>query len=220
MDPTLAIVALWLAFAATHIGFSSVRFRPRLVAVLGKSAFAAVYSVIALALFVPLVWIYFAHKHAGPLLWSIPLGPGVRWALYVGMAAAFVLMVAGLVRPSPASMMPGDPTPRGAQLLARHPLFMGLGIFGLLHLIPNGYASDVAFFAGFPLFALIGCWHQDRRKLATGTPGYERFHRETPFLPFTGPTLRGIRELSPVVVLVALAVTWLLRRYHAALFGG
>jgi uncharacterized membrane protein len=220
MDPTLTIVALWLAFAATHIGFSSVRFRPRLVAMLGEGGFAVVYSVVALALFVPLVWVYFANKHVGPLLWSVPIGPGLLWAIYVGMAVAFVLMVAGLVRPSPASMAPGDPTPRGAQLLARHPLFMGLGIFGLLHLIPNGWASDVAFFAGFPLFALVGCWHQDVRKLATRTPGYERFHRETPFLPFTGATLRGIRELSPVVVLGAIGVTWLLRYFHPTLFGG
>ena len=81
---------------------------------------------------------------------------------------------------------------------------MGLGIFGLLHLIPNGNAADVAFFGGFPIFAVIGCWHQDQRKLATGPAGYRQFHRETPFMPFTGrTTLQGIRELSPVVIAVA-----------------
>ena len=221
MSPTFTIVTLWVAFGATHIALSSQRLRPRLVATLGEGPFAAIYSVIALALFVPLVWTYFAHKHAGPLLWSIPLGFGLRWTIYAGMALAFLLMVAGLVRPSPAGMVPGDPRPRGAQRFARHPLFMGLGIFGLLHLIPNGNAADVAFFGGFPVFAVIGCWHQDQRKLAAGTPGYREYHRETPFVPFTGPaTLQGIREISPVVIVGSLGVTWLLRYFHPSWFGG
>ncbi len=220
MDPTFVIVTLWVAFAATHIGLSSLPVRRSLVARLGEGPFAGLYSVVALALFVPLVWTYFAHKHAGPLLWSVPIGPLLRWAIYGGMALAFLLVVAGVVRPSPAGMVPGDPTPRGAQLLTRHPVFMGLGIFGLVHLIPNGNAADVAFFAGFPLFAVVGSWHQDQRKLTTGTPGYERFHRETPFLPFTGPTVRGIRELSPAVIVGALGATWLVRYFHPAWFGG
>lgn len=221
MTPTITIVLLWVAFAATHIALSSQRLRPRLVATLGEGPFAGVYSLIALATFVPLVWTYFAHKHAGPLLWSIPLGSALRWTIYVGMALAFLLMVAGLVRPSPASMVPGDSTPRGAQRFTRHPLFMGLGLFGLLHLVPNGNAADVAFFGGFPVFAAIGCWHQDQRKLAAGPPGYREFVRETPFVPFTGSaTLQGIRELSPLVIAGALGTTWLLRYFHPAWFGG
>ncbi len=201
---------------------SSVGIRRALVAKLGESAFLGVYSVLAIALFVPLVRTYFANKHAGPLLWSIPVGTGLRWVIYGGMVVAFVLVVSGLVRPSPGNIVPGDPTPRGALRLTRHPLFMGLGIFGLLHLIPNGNAADVAsFFAGFPLFALVGCWHQDRRKLVTGPPGFAAFYRETPFIPFTGDrTLEGIRELGPVVLLGGLAVTGLLRYFHPSWFGG
>jgi uncharacterized membrane protein len=214
-------VGLWLGFAATHMLLSSVRLRPRLVAALGAGPFLGLYSVVALALFVPLVWTYSVHKHAGPLLWSIPLGAPLRWTIYAAMAVAFVLMVAGLVRPSPVGMAPVDATPRGALRLTRHPLFMGLGIFGLLHLVPNGNAADVAFFAGFPLFALVGCWHQDRRKLATDPAKFAGFERETPFLPFTGQeTIRGIREIGPVLILSALGITALIRYFHPTLFGG
>jgi uncharacterized membrane protein len=221
MSPTFAIVLLWVAFAATHVGLSSLPVRQRLVASIGAAAFQGLYSVVALAIFVPLVRTYFTHKHAGPLLWSIPVGPPLRAALYVGMAVAFVLMVSGLVRPSLASMVPGDPTPRGAQRLTRHPLFMGLGLFGLLHLIPNGNAADVAFFAGFPIFAVAGCWHQDRRKLAAGPPQYLAFHGATPFLPFTGAeTARGIRELGPALIAGGVGITWLLRYFHPSWFGG
>ena len=150
-----------------------------------------------------------------------PLGTPLRTAIYLAMAAAFVLMVAGLVRPSPAGIVPGDPTPRGAQRLTRHPLFMGLGLFGLLHLIPNGNAADVAFFAGFPIFAVLGCRHQDQRKLVSGPPGFVGFYRDTPFLPFTGPeTIKGIRELGPIALLGGVGVTALLRYFHSAWFGG
>jgi uncharacterized membrane protein len=221
MSATSAIALLWLAFAGSHMVLSSVRVRRSLVTKLGEGAFLGLYSLIAIALFVPLVRTYFANKHAGPLLWSIPLGAGLRAAIYVAMAIAFVLMVSGLVRPSPGNIVPGDPTPRGALRLTRHPLFMGLGLFGLLHLIPNGSAADVAFFAGFPLFAVLGCWHQDRRKLISGPPGFPAFHRDTPFLPFTGDaTLQGIRELGPIVIIGGLGTTWLLRHFHPAWFGG
>lgn len=221
VSPTAAIVVLWLAFAATHMALSSAGIRARLVQAIGANAFSGVYSVIALALFVPLVGTYFAHKHAGPLLWSIPIGPVLRAAIYVAMAAAFVLMVAGLVRPSPANLVPGDTTPRGAMLITRHPLFMGLGLFGLLHLIPNGNAADLAFFGGFPLFAIVGCRHQDQRKLVSGPPGYPQFARETPFLPFTGRrTLEGIRELGPAVIVGGVIATAVLRYFHPRWFGG
>jgi uncharacterized membrane protein len=104
-------------------------------------------------------------------------------------------------------------------LLTRHPVFMGAGIFGALHLLGMGFASDVAFWAGFPLFALIGCAHQDRRKLATEGADYRAWHERTPFLPFTGrETLRGLRELSPLAIPIGVALATVLRLLHGPLF--
>src|SRR5688572_29326349 len=108
MDPALTIALLWLAFTATHIGLSSAALRPRLVGALGQVGFLAVYSLIALAIFVPLVWLYFQNKHAGPLLWALPRGPLLTWIVYLGMGAAFVLLVASFLRPSPAGMAPAE----------------------------------------------------------------------------------------------------------------
>jgi uncharacterized membrane protein len=96
---------------------------------------------------------------------------------------------------------------------------MGLGLFGALHLCVMGFASDVAFWAGFPLFAVIGCAHQDRRKLATGGDAYRAWHADTPFLPFTGrATLRGLRETSPLVIAIGVALATGMRLLHAPLF--
>jgi uncharacterized membrane protein len=219
MAAALGVAALWLLFGATHVGMSSRAWRPRLVASLGERGFQAVYSLVALAVFVPLVWLYFANKHAGPLLWAIPLHGLGRWLLYGLMGVAFVLVAGGIVTPSPASLQPGRPEPRGVLRLTRHPMFMGIGLFGVLHLVPNGFASDVAFFGGLLAFALVGCWHQDRRKLAE-SEAYRRFHAATPFLPFTGrETLAGLRELSPVAIAIGIALTAGLRWFHGSLFG-
>jgi uncharacterized membrane protein len=218
---TAGIALLWLAFAATHMGLASVRWRPRLVARLGERGYQALFSLVAFAIFVPLVWLYFANKHAGPVLWYVALAPAARWALYAAMALAFVMMAAALATPSPVALGgPADAQPRGIQRVSRHGLFMGLAIFAGLHLIVNGVASDVAFFGGLLLFSVIGARHQDHRLLATRGEAYRRFHAATPFVPFTGrDTLRGLRELSPVAVGAGVVVMVLLRTFHQTLFG-
>lgn len=42
MSPALTIALLWLAFAVSHIALSSLRLRPRFVAVLGNRGFMGV----------------------------------------------------------------------------------------------------------------------------------------------------------------------------------
>jgi uncharacterized membrane protein len=221
MPAWLAVALLWALFAATHMSLSSQRLRPRLADTFGERGFLGVYSGVAFAAFVPLVWFYVTHRHQGALLWALPIGPAALWALYVGQAVAWTLAVAGLASPSPATVgLPEDrrPTePRGIHRITRHPLFMGVGLSGLLHLPVNGFASDVAFWAGFPLFAILGCAHQDARKRAT-QPGYAGWIARTPFLPFAGAgALRGLRELSPAIVVAGIVTTLLLRWLHEPL---
>ena len=148
---------------------------------------------------------------------------------YVLMLEAFILLVAGMVNQSPAAMKPGaDPSkatpsdPSGVQLITRHAVFMATGLFGLAHLMVNPFATDVAFFAGFPIFAVLGGMHQDSRKLVTMGDAYRGHYEKTPLLPFVGPvdrTLRGLRGIPIWVYAVAIIVTVGLRAYHAALFG-
>jgi uncharacterized membrane protein len=221
MSPAVAIALLWLGFAATHMGLSSLALRQRLVTRLGEGPFLGLYSAVAFAFFVPLVWTFSAHKHAGRWLWVIERGPGLRWPMYVGMVVAFVLLVASFVRRSPAAVVPGEARPEGVYRITRHPLLMAIALFSALHLLPNGSSADVAFFGGSVVFALVGAWHQDRRKLALGAPGFRDFYAATPFLPFTGrETLRGLRELSPAVVLGGLVAAAIVRWFHPAWFGG
>lgn len=215
------IAALWIAFAATHMGLSSTSLRPKLVGTLGAAGFQALYSLVALAIFVPLVWLYFTHQHAGPPLWYLGRATPVRWLAYVGMALALVLVVGGVVQPSPVSMTGGDTRVRGVLRISRHPMFMGVGLFGLAHLLTaNVNAAELAFFAGFPLFAWLGCRHQDARKLASLGDEFRRFHDETPFLPFSRPGgLQGLREM-PLAIALGVGLAIVIRYFHTGWFGG
>jgi uncharacterized membrane protein len=217
----LTVALLWLGFGASHLTLSSIPVRARLVGALGLPAFLGLYSAVAFAFFVPLIFVYFGHKHTGAVLWGLGAGPVQRWIVYLGMGVAFVLFVSSLLRPSPAGIVAGSPTPYGVYRITRHPQNMALALFGLLHLVPNGTGTDVAFFGGFIVFGLVGSWHQDRRKLAAGAPGFAGFVAGTPFLPFTGrETLRGLRELSPVALGLGIGAAVLVRYFHGAWFGG
>ena len=221
MSPTTSIVLLWIAFTATHLGLASVRVEPKLRARLGNAAFLGLYSVIALALFVPLVSIYFSNRHAGPWLWVVPVRPWLRVLLYLGMTLGIVLTVGSLLRPSPASIVPGAAARsahagtvevRGVYRVTRHPLVLGLAIVWALHLIPNASTADLAFFGGFLAFSLAGAKHQDARKLHAGDEKIRDFIAATSFLPF-GRGLGALADLSPLVValgvLAALGIRWL-----------
>jgi uncharacterized membrane protein len=210
-----AIVALWLAFGFSHIGLASANFRPRLVGALGERGYQGVYSLVALAIFIPLVWVYVHNRHAGPTLWTLEAAPLLFGLMGLGMVVSLVLAVSGLLAPSPVSLTGGALEPRGVHYITRHPLFMGLGLFGLLHLIPGGSASNLVFFGGFPVFALVGCWHQDRRKLAGAGDELRDFYARTALLPFTGPeSSRGLREFPKLALGVGIALAIVLRFFH------
>lgn len=221
MAATIVILILWLGFAGSHLVLSSQQLRGVLVERLGEERFRLLYSLLALAFFVPLVWTYFAHRHAGLWLWGLSRGTAMTWTVGIGMAVALTLLVAGLARPSPAGIVPGEPTTGGVYGITRHPVFMAFAIFGLMHLLPNGSIADIIFFGGFVVFALIGAWHQDQRKLASGDPRYSGFYAATPFLPFTGAsTLQAVKELSPAILAAGIVLTVVIRYFHSSWFGG
>jgi uncharacterized membrane protein len=221
MNTAWLLAALWIAFGASHMALSSRSWRPRIAAALGERAFQGLYSAIALAIFVPLVAIYFRHKHEGPYLYTLAGVPGLRWLMYAGMGAAFALLVAGLVRPSPAAVAPGSTEVRGIYHVTRHPVLMSFALYGLLHLcVVAVNTSELAFFAGFPLFVAIGARHQDQRKLASGGAAFRAFYDATPFVPFSRPAgvIAALRE-QPVPIAAGVALTAVVRWFHPTLFG-
>jgi len=223
----VAIGLLWLAFGGSHILLSSARMRPRLQAALGVQGFRGLYSLVAFATFVPLVWLFAARPRSGPLLWQVLGTPAVAlWLNHLLMAVACVLVVASLLPGSaaPSSLAAGPDAPlaaRGVLRVTRHPMLAGFACFGLAHLLVNGALGDVVFFAGFPLFAWLGARHQDAR-LARDRPGYAALVAETSLVPFAaivaGRQRFALREMPPFVVAAGLLLFVVLRAWHDMLF--
>lgn len=197
MTTTWSIVFWIAAFAATHMGLSSLRVRPRLVAALGEVPYLGLYSVVSFATFVPLVTAWMGGIHGGPLLWDLRAVPGLRTAGLVVSWLSFTLALAALVQPSPAAIGPRSTTrARGLTRITRHPLFMNVGIWALAHVLLNGWLNDVLFFGGVFLVGLAGCMHQDSRKRVTEKGTLDEFFAETSLLPFAA-ILAGRQRLVP-----------------------
>jgi uncharacterized membrane protein len=225
MVASFVVLFWWLVFAGVHLVLSSSSVRPQLVARLGERPFLGVYSLAALATFIPLVAYYAHHKHGGPQLW-LTFGPYLlaRDLNVVLMATAFVLLVLGLATPPPSSMLAsGAPQAYGVTRITRHPTFAAFFLFGLAHCVMNGFLADLVFFGGFSVFAWVGAAHQDSRK-TVDVPGYAEFVSETSFVPFGALVNRTQRldwgELRWPIVVFALVIFYIVRAYHPRLFGG
>jgi uncharacterized membrane protein len=222
----LLVGALWAAFAGTHLCLSSARARATLIARVGPQPFQGLYSLVAFATFVPLVWIYATHKHAGPLLWTAIGPPPVALVVnHVLMATAMALFVASLLPAStaPSAMLARGPARvHGVLRVTRHPMLMAFALFGVAHLLVNGSLGDVLFFGGFPLFTWIGARHQDGRKRRE-VAGYDALVAATSIVPFaailSGRQRLVARELPLPALAGGLILTVVIRWYHHPLFG-
>ena len=221
MSDTIVIVALVALLASSHMALSSWTVRPRLVARLGETRFRAAYAIVALAFFVPLFYHYFTHRHVGPQLWAVPDSEAIGLLLALANTVGLVMLVEGLLDPGPGSFAgkPRDAS-TGVYRITRHPVFMGVTVMSLAHVVVNSHGTDLAFFGGLAVFALVGCWHQDLRMLAAGDPKFKRFRAGTSFLPFTRRgSMRGLRELPPLAVIFGIVVALVSRCLHPSTGG-
>jgi uncharacterized membrane protein len=221
MEPVI-ILFWWVLFGGSHLILSSQKVRPKLIQRLGEWPFRGLYSLVAFVTLVPLIVYFSRHKHAEPLFWSSHV---ITHDLSVIlMALAFVLLAVGLVARPPSSMVGGrKPEAYGVTCITRHPTFAAFFIFGLAHCLVNGSAGDLIFFGGFVVFACLGAWHQDTRKVVE-VPEYAEFKAATSFLPF-GAIIKkrqslALKEMNWIAGIVGFALFYVLRIYHSSWFGG
>ena len=225
MGPVFGI-ALWgTLFIVTHLILSSQWVRPRLISILGDQPFRGAYSIVAFAALIPLIVTFAHHKHAGPMLWYLRDIAVVRALAVIMMIVALIFLAGAFVTPNPGGIgAPADARVRGILKLTRHPSFVAFILFGLAHMLMNGWLGDLFFFGTFAVLGVAGGFHQDSRKLRDLGDQYRRFVAETSFFPgvalATGRQRWSTADMPWAAIGIGAALAVVLILAHPYLFGG
>lgn len=166
------------AFLATHF-VTSTPLRPKLVEAIGEWPYRGIYSLVALATLVWMIWAYATAPHAH--LWTGPRTPP-----YVAMPLAFVLLACGYWRnPTMVGaerLLKSDDPARGVIRITRHPVMWAVMLWAASHIWARGDLKGVVFFGGFLVLAGLGTVLIDSRKRSN--PDWPRFAALTSNIPF------------------------------------
>ena len=189
---SLLLAALF--FIAIHLGVSGTTLRDRAVALLGLRGYMVAFSVASVA---GIVWLINAYKAApyvptwGQLEWWKPFAIAL-------MLPAFLLVVIGLTTPNPTAVAQEglvDRPPQGIVRVTRHPFLIGVALWAGVHLIGNGDAASLLFFAALAIVATAGTVSIDaKRRRVLGARAWDAFASRTSIVPF-GAILAGRNTL-------------------------
>jgi len=219
----MSALAFTLAlFVGSHFLVSSTRLRPWLVARAGLRTYLALYSAVALGLF---VWAVFGYRTAPFLaVWSPP-----AWTALVPLSAlplALMLLVGGLSQPNPTAVIASEPArarPSGIYAVTRHPVMWAIGLWALSHLAANGDGASMLLFGALAVLALAGTLAIERRKREAWGKEWEPFAGATSNLPFValaqGRARLAIADLGWWRIGLAAALYVLLLGAHPHVIG-
>ena len=212
-----------LVFVGLHLGVAGTSLRDRLVGTVGQSAYTIGFSVASL---ISIVWVVKAYQGApyvptwGMLEWWKPVAIAL-------MLPAFWLAVTGLTTPTPTAVgqdQSVDAPPQGIVRVTRHPFLVGVGLWALIHLVGNGDAASLVFFATWVVVAAAGPPSIDaKRRRSLGADRWDRFAAQTSILPFGavlgGRTSLRAADLLTWRLLVSVLVYAVVLAGHARWFG-
>lgn len=140
----MAVLILGLiAFLGVHsLRLVAEPWRAAQFARLGEQRWKGLYSLVSLIGFVLIVWGYGIARRSPVLLWAPPVGARHLTALLV--AIAFILIAAAYV--------PGNHIKRAVG----HPMYAGVAIWAIGHLLANGTVNAVVLFGAFFVWAAAG----------------------------------------------------------------
>ena len=208
-------------FLATHLGISNSPLRPALMRALSERGYQGLYSLVAL---VTVVYFVMAYNDAPRIAYLWNLDPRLYWVPKLLMLPAFILFAGGLKGAAQtASPLPGCAADAaalarltgGINRVTRHPVQWAFILWAASHIIANGDAVSVVFFAVFLLLSLVGSVFADRKKAAAFGEDWQAFAAATSHLPFAavaaGRNNIAWRELAgpaAIGVVLYLAAFW------------
>ena len=151
---TILIVGLLLFLGVHSVRIVAPDLRERIMARVGTGAWKGSYSLISVASFVLLVWGFGLARQQPVLLYVPPLA--LRHANALFTLIAFVLIAAAYVPSNHLKARLG------------HPMYAGIKIWALGHLLATGMLHDVLLFGAFLLWSATGFAVSRRRDRRAG----------------------------------------------------
>ena len=212
------------AFVGGHFILSSLPVRQGLMGMAGENGFRGIYTLVAIASF---VWMLYAYG-AAPYVELWPLNDGLRMVPLVVLPFACLFAVVGITTRTPTGVggekLLDDPHPvRGIATITRHPFLWGVALWGIAHMIANGDLASLILFGGFTVLALGGMAHIDHRRRESEGSGWGPVALRTSAIPFVA-AIQGRTKIDWAGIgltrpLAGLAVYVVFLAAHGSLFG-
>lgn len=218
---SLALAAA--AFVGGHFILSSLPVRQGLTGMIGENGFRGLYSVVAIASF---VWMLYAYG-AAPYVELWALNDGLRLVPIAILPFACLFAVVGITTRTPTGVggekLLDDPHPvRGIATITRHPFLWGVALWGIAHMIANGDVGSLILFGGLTILALGGMAHIDHRRREAAGAGWGPVALSTSAVPFLA-AIQGRTKIDWAGIgitrpLAGLAVYVVFLAAHGSLF--
>ena len=204
-------------WVVTHLGISSTKLRDVLVNRIGVGAYLGLYSIIATAALVYLIYLYTVVPRE-TYLW-LP-NPDLFWVPKVLMLIALIFALGGFMVRNPTNVgmtleaEGAADLARGVTRITRHPFQWGVVLWALSHSVVNGDLVSIVFFLAFGLVSGAGTFLMDMKKARTMGEGWVAYANATSNIPFaaiaSGRNSLKLSELIlPIVVgSIAYALLW------------
>lgn len=137
---SILLIGLALFIAVHSIAIVNAPWRDRMADRLGEWPWKAVYSLIALAGFVLIVWGYGQARAEPVVFYTSPLW--LRYVAIVALVPVFPLLF--------ATYLPGR-----IQMATRHPMLVAVKLWAVAHLLANGTLPDIVLFGSLLAWAVV-----------------------------------------------------------------
>lgn len=151
----LLLLGLILFLGAHSVRIAAEEWRRQTIARIGTMPWKGLYSVVAIAGFVLIIYGYAAARAEPVLLWSPPIA--MRHIASLLNLVAVVFLVAAYVPKS------------GVKAKLHHPMVLAVKVWALAHLLSNGTLADVILFGSFLAWAIFDFRAARLRDQANGT---------------------------------------------------
>jgi uncharacterized membrane protein len=216
------LIAAAAAFLGIHLLVSGTGLRDIITARIGEKLYVPLFALASLA---AIVWLCIAYNSASASKANTVLFVSqdlVKSLGVVAVAAAFALIVPGVLRGNPTSAGQEAARIDGILRVTRHPFLMGVTLWSAFHLAAMGTLAATIFFATFLILAVFGTHTIDRKAERRKPSAWPAVAAQTSVIPFAAISERRNRFLAPEVIdwrmSVAAVVFGLFLYFHQTLF--